>query len=262
MSLEREESRAHALIDQWFVSDLTPRQWRQLRATLEHSASTRAHYDSVAAARSAVRPLEIISTDRLGAIEDALFVKPQRSRPGVALWWLAPVAAMVIAFVMLRKPVDDFTPRASSSALTSIRAFCIAGNVRSVASDDGGAACSVTDTLQLSYAMAEASPHRYVFLVGVDASRAVMWYFPTPDEGQSLAVASTHGAERVLPDSIALAVNHQPGPLKIYGIFTRTPLTIDVVKLWLATNKAIPAPSDLGVDDAVVHVLDVELSAR
>jgi hypothetical protein len=252
-ALTRSERKAYALIDQWFVDELAPRQWRFLRANMGTSRAVRAYYDRVAAARAVVRPSEVLSADRMRAIEEAVLPKPRRASRVGYIWAFAAAAVAMVALVVVRPVSEDLAPRATAPAQASIRAYCIADStVHTVASADAAGVCALGDALQLTYAIADDAPYRYLFVFGLDEARTPLWYFPSPDERTSLAVAGR--GEHVLPDSIALAVNHRPGRVTIYGIFSSAPVSIEDVQGWL--SQSLPTERAGMFIDTVVLTLN------
>jgi hypothetical protein len=268
--LTRQERKAKALVDRWFVTELAPADWSMLRDTMRTSRPVRDHYDQVAKLRAHVRPKEVLSDDRLASIATAIFepVSTRRALPGWHwLWSAGATCAIIMALLVLRvgNRDDGFQVRGSDRSDVGIRAFCVDASerVHQVASVDDAqpTRCALSDTLQLSYTMRNAATERYLFLVGVDEQHRALWYFPTPAEQASINVGATGGNERVLPDSVALSVNHRAGKLSIYGIFTPTPITVEAVRAWSerAPLDTLPAAADIGATSAVVKKLSLVL---
>ena len=97
-----------------------------------------------------------------------------------------------------------------------------------------------------------SNPGKYarVFLVGVDAEHELKWYAPRPPETESVAAPDTSKAAAETPDvpvgaTIRLQVNHQNGPVRIYALFSDTPVRsseVQVATRDLATRK-VPVSS-------------------
>jgi hypothetical protein len=84
-------------------------------------------------------------------------------------------------------------------------------------------ACSLRGELQFALTnLTDEYPFLYVF--GLDENGRRLWYFPAPDEGQSLAVP-TGVRETLLGESIVLCVNHRPGRARVVAVFSTAPLT-------------------------------------
>jgi hypothetical protein len=267
-------------VDRWFVEELGARHWRRLRDAMRASDGVRDYYNRVAALRGHVRPNELLSDDRLASIGTSIFEAmnetPKRA-PRIWLWSLGSAVAgcLAILLVMTAAPRQDdtFQARHASGTAVSIRAFCVDGGgervdgderVRAVVTADDATpvSCSLHDTLQLSYATRGAHAPGYVFIVGVDEKARPLWYFPTPDEPHSVAITATSGSEKLLPDSIALDVNHRAGRVWIYGIFTSAPVTIETIRAWIERSSvgSWPTSTDLGVESATVQRLSLTLT--
>lgn len=64
---------------------------------------------------------------------------------------------------------------------------------------------------------------RYAAFFGVDQTGRIYWYGPTPADMQPQRIETT---SELAPfgESIRLEVNHEPGPVRVVGLFTREPL--------------------------------------
>lgn len=262
--------KAKRLIDDWFVSTLSPRKWRTLKTLLEQSREARVYYDKVAAARAVINRDDGLDDSRVGMIGEALFERLTPAKKSYQRMWLmsAVATAAIVLVAVLPRGADEFRSRGATPSDLGLRAFCIgrdANNVvRAVASSDTqqAAACNTHDSLQLSYTVRStaAADLRWVFLVGVDSDHRALWYFPQPSEERSVGV--TVGEERVMPGAIDLAVNHRAGVTYIYALFSDVPLTVENVSRWLESTPAgtLPKAGALGSGHIEARVVALELS--
>lgn len=258
-------SQSRRLVDRWFINGLSPRQWRTLRRSLGSSPEARAYYDKVAAARATLANDDGLDRSRIDAIRNDIFTTLDASRPRHRAWlvWVPVVATAMALLIVVPKVRDDgFQARGGETAKTAIRAMCVGGDdvhAMSSSQEPQAVKCAIADMLQLAYTVDQTHWARYVFLVGIDAERRPLWYFPNPDEGRSMAVRM---GEQLLPDGIALAVNHEPGPLYVYALFSTEPLSVDTVGAWIAKAAFgdMPSAADLATPRLEVRRLLLELT--
>ena len=82
--------------------------------------------------------------------------------------------------------------------------------------------------LLFSYDNAGPDPYRFLMIFAVDGTGHVGWYFPDGDHGGATSIAVEAGLGRELSESVRLGL--KPGPVELYGLFSRTPLTVAVVE--------------------------------
>jgi len=184
----------------------------------------------------------------------------ERSAMGRMLQWFAPTqrwatglvaAAAAIALIPIlshmnqSKPAPDDTfqprggkgpvelysghPQVATDRMAGLRAFCLTGD-KVVALDPKGTTpprCARSSQLKL----AVSNPGKYarVFLVGVDRENDLKWYAPRPPETESVAAPDTSKAGADAPEipvgaTVRLHVNHDPGPVRIYALFSDQPV--------------------------------------
>lgn len=128
----------------------------------------------------------------------------------------------------------------------SLRAFCLDGDKvqpldpllppGATALKAFAPKCGVASQLKL----AVSNPGKYgrVFLVGVDAERNLKWYAPRPPEADSVVAPQPKDGEPGGPipigASIRLGVNHDPGALRIFALFSDKPVTTGEVEAAVA----------------------------
>jgi hypothetical protein len=186
----------------------------------EHLAGCEAcavYYDRVCRVERTLEKSEL-SARQLRSVEARLFPQAEAKILRPRFWApIAAAAAAVVLFMVIPKQ-DEFGARGTGDG--SIEAICL---------DDSGAPstpCHVSGTLQLRYT---AKAARYLFVFGKTEQGELLWYTPTPAAPESVRVpAAPNGA--TLPFSTRLAVNHRPGRVRIYALFTAEPVALSDVE--------------------------------
>jgi hypothetical protein len=230
--------RYQKLIDEMIVGDVAPAQWQELRTHLGGCTSCRARYDRVALAErmlhggpeALARP-SVASFDRIGAavLDGVAPAAPAWQR---ALQWFAPTqrwavglaAAAAVAVLVpfwLRSPNAGFQSRgaATHERTAGLRAFCIG---------DEGVTPRCARSTQLRLTVSNGGKFQRVFLVGLDDEWATKWYAPRPPEQQS--VTAPGGVDQQVAPPVRLGVNHDPGKVRIYALFSDAPVTAQEVE--------------------------------
>lgn len=154
-----------------------------------------------------------------------------------ALGALGACAAAALVFFFVQPPVDpgpesDPTFRArgaSGSVERPLAGLGISGvteagdEYEAVASD----AAIQGDWLRFYYSN-EDPRLGHLFVVGLQAGRAPIWYAPMPpEEAESLAIGQ--GKQIKLPMESRVSARHAAAPLAVVALFTARPLGVDVV---------------------------------
>lgn len=229
-------------IDEMIVRDVEPGEWSELHRHLGGCASCRARYDRVSLAERMLHggpgALDTPSSSTLKRLEGAVLGAAAPPLPAWqrAVQWLAPaqrwgvgVAAAVAVVVLLpflaRSPSshDQFQPRGTASPATErtagLRAFCIG---------DEGVTPRCARTTQLRLTVSNAGKFERVFIVGFDDDFNPKWYAPRPPEQQS--VPAPAGVDQPIGAAVRLGVNHDPGKVRIYALFSHAPVSADEVQ--------------------------------
>jgi hypothetical protein len=230
--------RYEQLIDELILSDegseeSSPK-WQTLRAHLMGCPRCRERYDRVSLAErmlhggpAALAVPSPASFERIGAAVLAQstarppawqrmvqwFAPPQRWAMGLAT---AALAVLVPFFVAHKSGEGEFQARGAtrSERLAGVRAFCL---------DAGGVTPRCTRSSQLRLTVSNAGKFRYMFLLGLDEAHAIKWYAPRPPDPAS--VAAPLGNDMPVGDAVRLGINHDPGPVRVYAIFSDAPVT-------------------------------------
>jgi hypothetical protein len=139
-----------------------------------------------------------------------------------------------------------------------LRAFCIqriAGlpQVSGLVPAEGAVpSCRTADVIKFAYT--NHAQLGYLFLVGVDDKYAIKWYEPHPPERRSVKVKSG-ASDEPLARAVRLAVNHRPGQLRVFALFSARPIGAEQIeqavaqarkrRTPLATLVELPVPGSL-----------------
>lgn len=121
----------------------------------------------------------------------------------------------------------------------------------------------LADRLRFSYRCTDSTLNK-LFLFG-EQDGEIIWYFPLPSAGEKESISvscATHGSREQIEGDTALKSRHKSGKLKVYGIFTEQPLSLEEVERALAGNEiSIQTLRDQLPLDAqeVIHTLEVNI---
>ncbi len=282
-------------IDAMFVKGITQRRWRLVREHLYACVSCRHYYNRVLSLQRTLNrntaPLLPEQVMFIGeeVIRRSTKVKGRYGWPALGVSVMVALTAMVLMLVGGTKPelvgdtkpelVGDTKPEiyvpnvyqargVSGNAGAGVRAFCItsmstiraAYPVENV--ETGIQACTLNDVLQFTYSNnASGKGFDYLFLFGIDKRMSPLWYYPHPQEGQSITLSSYRDAVNIpLPGEVRLAVNHEAGPVRVIGLFSNTPVSVQSVEEYFSQLRKQPPPIDLDVGplDLVPHTRQID----
>ena len=202
----------------------------------------------------------------LPAIKKSLGQPAPKRRASVlgALGALTALGAAAALLLVAVPKEEEFQARQGAPTIeVGIRGACGDAHGLSSTFSSGGApgACGLGDILTLSYTNAVTDGgYPYLFVVGVDESNEPLWYYPTPSEGQSLQIQRGRDAVDIsLPGGIRLSVNHHPGRVRMYGVFSKTPITTEAVQAWV-TSGASEDAEFISQNQAVVVSAELSIS--
>ena len=229
------------LIDEMVVGDVATADWNELHRHLAGCPSCRARYDRVALAERMLhggpKALDTPSSSTLKRLEGAVLGAAVTPAPAWqrALGWFAPpqrwavgvaaAAAVVVLLPFLARsptpPAGGFQARGgpTNERTAGLRAFCIG---------DEGVTPRCARTTQLRLTVSNAGKFQRVFVIGFDDDFNPKWYAPRPPEQQS--VAAPEGVDQQIGTAVRLGVNHDPGKVRIYAIFSDAPVTTQEVQ--------------------------------
>lgn len=291
-------------IDRLFVRQgLSARRWRRVHGHLAECAPCRGYYQRVAELHVAFTGRSWQGSLGMAGIESSLLVHGPLHGPLATRWWswlvhsftaraLVAVASLAILLLVLdaagslswrrSSPTapgfERLNPRGGASTPASparLRPICVLrSELTGDTPDENGALsgrvtrCTMESDLVFAY-LYDGDPDlaRYVFVVGLDDRLTPLWYGPRPDEQQSLAIAAAErGVVYRLPGATRVGVNHQPGRVRAFALFSPTPVRVDEVAAAVrALRDTGVSPTSLvtlpllGRTDVVTAVADLEV---
>lgn len=121
-----------------------------------------------------------------------------------------------------------------------LRPFCIREGVvikgpAPVSADIPDARCLLSDDLQLMLTHRAGYPNLLVFgqLITPGRKDELLWYYPVPPTGESGA-APPRADYIPLGQAIHLGVNHKVGRVRLVAVFSREPLSAEVLFAWIS----------------------------
>ena len=229
------------LIDDMIVGEVPTAEWNGLHRHLAGCPSCRARYDRVSLAERMLHGgptgMETPSSSTLKRLEGAIIGATSAPPPAWqrALHWLAPTqrwavgvaaAAAVVVLIpfLVRSPTHhdgEFQTRGPTmhERAAGLRAFCIG---------DEGVTPRCPRTAQLRLTVSNGGKFPWVYVVGFDDEFNPKWYAPRPPEQQS--VPAPDGVDQQVGAAVKLGVNHDPGRVRIYALFSDAPVTTQEVQ--------------------------------
>ncbi len=172
-------------------------------------------------------PRLLAKRDQLGRVEkDAIFesvlanVSPKRRR---VRWWLGvvPAVAVTVAVVLLgpwRSPAAPIGELAARG-----------GGAQAFASFHPSCAGACERGHKIVFDLHGTTGYRYFAAFSKRTDGTVLWYFPSSPDDLSLDL-STQPREGVLDRGIVLGEEHAAGSYRVYGVFSRAPLTREMIR--------------------------------
>jgi hypothetical protein len=263
----KSEQRYRDLIDQAFLGTLSARGWEELRAHLSSCEACRSQYDRAVRADRRLAGGAAVSPAELARVEGAIFSRLQPERPSlldrIRAWrpmlvGAAVVAAVMLMFVIGPREDDELRPRGITTDVrpASVRAFCLTDDRTDPL--ETNATCSLTSNLKLS--VANRGGWRYAFTVGVQTDGSPLWYEPRPPETESPAAPSAEQGEVPFGGAVRLSVNHQPGPLRIFALFSDSPISSARVEAAIKAMRPDAEVLPLEGDDVAQRSVRIEVA--
>lgn len=186
-------------------------------------------------------------------------VRPARWRQlswGAGL--LAAAAMLVLVPWSFRSTEDGFQARSNSTTAAdrwvAVHPFVVeAGEVRPLKNP-----LRSSTAVALTYTNAGEEPFRYVMVFAVDAGKQVYWFYPAfSDAGSNPTAVAIQGP--VTRMELKEMVRHafRPGPLHLYGLFLREPLTVSQVETMIS-RAVVQEDGSLGrlpIKESGQHIL-------
>lgn len=162
---------------------------------------------------------------------------------------LAAAAAIALAFVTLggqELQPDEFqsrsvvSPKKHDYDMPTVEVFCVKrtdAGVEFVGSEQSELAtvqCGVDEEIKLAVKNPDERL-RYAAFFGVADDNSLHWYGPSPAVTGAVSVP-TSTELRPIGETIRLDVNHEPGTVRVIGMFAETPLDFAEVDEWTKTR--------------------------
>ena len=100
---------------------------------------------------------------------------------------------------------------------------------------------------------------RYAAFFGIANDNTLYWYGPSPAAANAVPVDTTREL-RPIGETIRLAVNHEPGVVRVVGIFAEQPITFERVRRYIGSNMWQLRDGQLTVDRGTVVRQTFEVS--
>lgn len=274
--------RALARLRKAALGSATDRDLVQLAYHLRWCGACREVYDRQVGIDRELAGLGGADRSRLVPLERALaraaILEASSDSPGLlrALrwrWWLGvSAAAMIALLLLLLMPVlsrfrgpptptvePEFATRGDGEV--ALRLFCAGPKVAATeqfrpASTDGGAAdgCRLDESLKVTFLNA-TDRYRYLWVLGLDDRLEIKWYYPIPGARSGVPIKTTRELAP-LPDMVKLQVNHRPGPVRVFALFSND--KISSTRIERAVKQLRKQRLPLGK----IHAIPVRAKAR
>lgn len=219
---------------------------RALRRVRDEPEARRAYDLAVAALRHLEGRDHGVADFELELVGQRLFAGLDE-QPRPLPWWRRRIAwstaglgvCVALALLVLR-PADDadeFHVRgAGEPATLALAALCGAPG-RGLPLAPALRDCPLDGNLVLAYRAGPSAPP-WLTLFGVDAGGRALYYAPTPADPGVLA---ERGAWTAAPFSVSLAINHDPGDVRVFALLAARAATLDEIDAWSAALAALPS---------------------
>jgi hypothetical protein len=252
----------HSMIDELVAGKLARDGWRALH---EHAAGCQGCRDrynrTVLAARMlAGGPAAARRQLAVEAAGIARVVIPQIRAPlGARLrrFLFSPrlavplaATAATAAFLLILRPhpsAERWNARGGAERTIAVRAFCLTDQAVT-ALDPATQPPRCPATAQLKLTATNHGRHTQLFVVGVDSAYRIKWYAPRPPQTASVPLAASGATDEPVGAAIRIGVNHRPGPLRIYGLFSDRPVFADEVRSAVGDLEGRQVPIDRAVE--------------
>ncbi len=203
---------------------------------------------------------DVVETWLLADLEEG-----EETEAAAGAWWqrpwlgavfaLAAAAVLVVALRPAQLGVEDgFAARGAGDdrglaidALCPVQSGPLAAREGLVPAAEHG--CALDGTLSFAYRVDPTVAAGTLSLFGVAADGSVLYYAPTPADAAGLQTRA--GTWTPLPMVVRLDVNHEAGPVVLYGLLaSRVPTVseVDALAAALAQDGAFTAGSRIGAD--------------
>lgn len=260
-----------AWLDSLFVGeDLDPGDGRQLFAHLESCEGCKSEYNQIMLTSRMLQSGDALqaSSAEFTSVKAALFGQldheaakqakqpaAKTANPKLKWFWgvlAGAAAATAIAIFALKIPATEPATETSPSAFAirgntsggdtsaGLRVFCLDAKsgepteIKPLSAAQELQSCQLNQVLRFAYS--NRSQRGFLYLLGIDEKYQPYWYAPAPPERQSVVIAKGV-ADQALERAVSLQVNHRPGLLRIFALFSERPLTAATIQKALSRVK-------------------------
>ena len=117
------------------------------------------------------------------------------------------------------------------------------------------------ESVLIAYDNLGPNPYSYLLVVAVDERGEVFWYYPAlgTDGEESVSIPAHAGSAVELTDEIRHEL--EPGPLRLFAVFTRSPMSVYDVEVMLHKPNAATALARLPILDSAQDSIGVMVDA-
>jgi len=264
------------LIEAWFVGGLAKGEVADMRAHLGGCEGCQERYDQLEAIERSLTGDQLdeqqLSARRGDRLLDEIMQQVDDIEPATAQaqgwrWRLAPVGLLLLVaaavFFMWPWPsrstsveyegqrftVRGFPYTEQANKRLGLRLFCISPidvdskkpsaytlqEIQNLEIDAAGGSCPLSGVLYFTVSNLLDTPQQ-LYLFGLDERLEARWYYPKPSEGHSRSVAP-ETLDAALGRGIVIDINHRPGPLRVFGLFSDRPVSQEQVKSAVAALR-------------------------
>lgn len=246
MSAWRRATPGDEALAAYLEGEMTASEKLALETELEANAKVRGRLGQLRQIREALSAAEpaLEGIDLPAAVQAALrrpAPTPARRSP----WWAAVMGTvalatswLILSFGLPHESGVEFRARSlgSSSAerWAGIQAYRLGEGAQP---EPLGPQMSASDGLMFAYTNLGPDPFEYVMIFARGSTGQVSWFHPAY-EREGTDPASTPIEPGRAQALLAEVIRHEyePGPLTIYGLFTRRPLQVSAVEAWLGEH--------------------------
>lgn len=288
-----QHSQIRELIEAYFAAQIRADDVALMRDHVRDCDACRAFYDAKAATTAKLlgpitqqrladaqiwqavgQDLDSLDLDRAAMTSQKASQKAAKKTARWGRWWPAfvglPAASLALAmgFAMLLPQNNPQAGAWTARGADPQRQSLVGLGVAALADDNSPVRdarwprpVSLSDRLRLSYSNQSADLD-FLFIFGVDDDLQPYWYYPLPDEGQSLRIKKgPQVLQQNLPYDTALRRRHHGGRLRVVALFSPHALRLEQVaqRLQQAKNIGQELAQIVWPDHVVSQIVDVKL---
>lgn len=247
MSAWRRATPGDEALAAYLEGEVTASEKLALEAELEANAKVRARLEQLRQIREALSAAEpaLEDIDLPAAVQAALrqpAPTPTRRSPWLAAAMGTAALAtswLILSFALPHESGVEFRARSLDSSSTAerwagIQAYRLGEGAKP---EPLGTQMSASDGLMFAYTNLGPHPFEYLMIFARGSTGQVSWFHPAYErEGTDPASTPIEASRAQALLAEVIRHEYEPGPLTIYGLFTRRPLQVSAVEAWLAEH--------------------------